>query len=111
MSTQYIATAAVVKVSIGSSSGNRVAAFIQRGGIVPEGVVEDQLKSLVARGLIEEIAVEADESEEINLPEGDPSEEWSGKQLDKFAADRGIDLGGARTKPDKVAAIAAAAQK
>jgi hypothetical protein len=109
--TQHIATAAVVKVSIGSLSGNRVAAFIQRGGVVPEGVAEEQLKRLVDRGLIEEVAVEAAESEEITLPTGDPSEEWSGKQLDKFAADLGIDLGGAKNKAEKVAAIAAATKK
>jgi len=111
MSTQYRATAAFVKVSIGSPSGNRVAALLRRGDVLPDGVSEDQLKRLVDRGFIEEIPVEADGSEEITLPEGDPSEEWSGKQLDKFAADLGIDIGGARTKADKAAAIAAAAQK
>lgn len=111
MSTQYSATAAFVKVSIGSPSGNRVAALLRRGDVLPEGVSEEQLKRLVDRGFIEEISVEATDSEETTLPEGDPSEDWSGKQLDKFAADLGIDLGAARTKADKVAAIAAATQK
>jgi len=42
-------------------------------------------------------------------PEGEPSEEWTGKQLDAYAVDKSVDLGGASTKADKVAAIQAAA--
>lgn len=49
----YKAKARVVKVSIGSPDGNRVARIVHAGGIIPEGVHEDQLKSLVARNLIE----------------------------------------------------------
>ncbi|WP_270366148.1 hypothetical protein [Microbacterium algeriense] len=62
MSTQHIASAAVVKVSIGSQSGNRVAQFVQRGDLVPGGVADEQLEHLVSRGLIE--AVEVEEPEE-----------------------------------------------
>ena len=36
------------------------------------------------------------------------SEDWSSKQLDAFAEKNGIDLGKAKTKPEKVAAIVAA---
>jgi hypothetical protein len=64
MSTLHIATAAVVKVSIGSPTGNRVAQFVQRGGIVPDGVAEDQLERLIARGLIEVLEVEPEEVDE-----------------------------------------------
>lgn len=39
--------------------------------------------------------------------EAQPDETWTHTQLDAFAADRGIDLGGARTKADKLAALAA----
>lgn len=72
MSTQHIATAAFVKVSIGSPSGNRVAQLIQRGGVIPGGVDEQQLERLVDRGLIEAVDVEdADETEEQeDLDEG-----------------------------------------
>ena len=108
---QHIATAAVVKVSIGSPSGNRVAAFVQRGDVIPEGVAEDQLNRLIDRGLITSVTVEEPDAGETTVPDGDPSEEWSGKQLDKFAAELGIDLGGSRTKSDKVAALAAATKK
>jgi GH25 family lysozyme M1 (1,4-beta-N-acetylmuramidase) len=52
--------------------------------------------------------VMAEEVEGIDIPDGDPSEDWSAKQLDAFAERAGIDLGGATKKADKVAAIAAA---
>ncbi|MFE7198508.1 hypothetical protein [Microbacterium oxydans] len=64
MSSQHIATAAVVKVSIGSPSGNRVAQFVQRGDLVPGGVAEEQLEHLVSRGLIKAVEVEEPEEEE-----------------------------------------------
>ncbi|WEK60508.1 MAG: hypothetical protein P0Y60_14500 [Candidatus Microbacterium colombiense] len=69
MSTQHIATAGFVKVSIGSPSGNRVAQLIQRGGVIPGGVDEEQLDRLVGRGLVEAIDVEEVEEEE-ELDEG-----------------------------------------
>jgi hypothetical protein len=55
MATTYQAAAAVVKVSIGPAGGNRVARFIKRGGIIPEGVEQDSLKLLESRGLIEKV--------------------------------------------------------
>ena len=72
MSTQHIATAAFVKVSIGSPSGNRVAQLIQRDGVIPQGVDEAQLERLTARGLI--TAVEVDEP-------ADDSEDGDGSQV------------------------------
>lgn len=72
MSTQHIATAAFVKVSIGSPSGNRVAQLIQRDGLIPQGVDEAQLERLTARGLI--AAVEIDEP-------ADDSEDGDGSQV------------------------------
>ncbi|HEY1176481.1 MAG TPA: hypothetical protein VGF17_10010 [Phytomonospora sp.] len=41
-------------------------------------------------------------------PEGEPSEDWKGDQLDAYASEKGVDLSGAKTKADKVAAIQAA---
>jgi len=49
----YKVTAPVVKVSIGSLDGNRVARILRAGAIVPEGVAEESLDLLAARGLIE----------------------------------------------------------
>lgn len=55
--TIHKVTTAVVKVSIGDVTGNRVARFVYRDGIVPEGVSKDQLDRLAARGLIEPVKV------------------------------------------------------
>jgi hypothetical protein len=55
MAKQYIVTAAAVKVSIGGAGGNRIAQFLRRGDVVPEGVVEEQLERLEERGLIAEL--------------------------------------------------------
>lgn len=64
MATTYRAASTVVKVSIGSASGNRVARFIKRGGIIPEGVEQASLDLLEERGLIEKVpAAETDTSE------------------------------------------------
>ena len=109
---QHVATAAVVKVSIGSPSGNRVAAFIQRGDVVPEGVAEEQLKRLIDRGLIEKVkAAKPESSTEVTVPEGDPSDKWTVPQLELFAKQKEIDLGSASSKPEKLAVIAAATTK
>jgi hypothetical protein len=53
--TLHIATAAVVKVSIGGAGSNSVAAFVRRGEIVPEGVDKAQLKRLRKQGFIAEL--------------------------------------------------------
>lgn len=55
----YKVTANVVKVSLGASTGNRVAHFARQGEVLPDGVVPEQLKSLLERKLIEEIKEEA----------------------------------------------------
>lgn len=64
--TLHIATAAVVKVSIGSPSGNSVAAFVRRGELVPAGVDEPQIERLVKQGFIAEFeAPEAEPEPEV----------------------------------------------
>lgn len=55
----YKVTANVVKVSLGATTGNRVAHFARQGEVLPDGVVPEQLKSLLERKLIEEIKEEA----------------------------------------------------
>lgn len=44
---------------------------------------------------------------EADYPEGDPTSSWKAGQLKAYAADHGIDLGGARTKDDILTAIEA----
>lgn len=102
MSTQHIAKTRVVKVAVGSDSGNRVARILFAGDIVPDGVDDEQLTRLVERGLIEKV-----EAEEEDLPEGDPTDKWTGPQLKRYATDNGIDIGTAKNKADVLAAIAA----
>jgi colicin import membrane protein len=63
MATFYRAKASVVKVSIGPSTGNRVARIITGGGIIPEGVEQEQLDRLAKLKLIEKVTV-ADEPTE-----------------------------------------------
>lgn len=42
----------------------------------------------------------------VEIPEGDPSDKWSNKQLDAYAKREGIDLGTPKNKGDRLAAIA-----
>ncbi|MBO9043470.1 hypothetical protein [Curtobacterium flaccumfaciens] len=50
--TEYIASVPAVKVAIGAVDGNKVAHIVRLGSPVPEGVGQEQLDSLVRRGLI-----------------------------------------------------------
>jgi len=55
MATTYQAKANIVKVAVGPATGNRVARIIRAGGLIPEGVEQEQLDSLEKRGLIEKV--------------------------------------------------------
>ena len=43
-----------------------------------------------------------------DIPEGDPSDKWSNKQLEAYAQREGIDLGTPKNKGDRLTAIAEA---
>lgn len=45
----------------------------------------------------------------VPLPDGEPTDKWTGAQLKQYAADHDIDLGGATRKADILAAITAGA--
>lgn len=96
--TKHIATAAVVKVSIGSPSGNSVAQFVRRGDLLPEGLDEAQLERLVERRLIEAVA----EVVEVEPPKATDSHE----EIDAFAAEYSIDLSGLGDKPNRETKVA-----
>ena len=96
----YIAAARSVKVAVGPSSGNRVVQIIDEGAVLPAGVEQDQIDRLVRRGLVK--AVDTDPE----IPDGEPSASWSIKQLKAFADREGIDLDGARSKQQLLAALA-----
>lgn len=50
--------------------------------------------------------LEGGESEKVELPEGDVTEEWTVKQLKAYAKAEDIDLGDAKTKADILSQIA-----
>lgn len=52
---QYKVTATVVKVAVGPADGNRVARFVERGDIIPDGVDQGLLKQLEKLGRIEKV--------------------------------------------------------
>lgn len=95
----HIVKAAAVKISIGGASGNRVAALLRRGDILPDGIAEEQLKRLTDRGLIEK------QKGEVELPDGKPTDAWTVPQLEKYAKDNNIDLGESKAKPEKLEKI------
>ncbi|MSS84972.1 hypothetical protein FYJ24_09390 [Actinomycetaceae bacterium WB03_NA08] len=66
------------------------------------------IEHLVGAGLIEKVEVKTEPGDEGSIPEGEPSEEWTGKQLDAYAASKNIDVSKAKSKAEKVAAIMAA---
>lgn len=74
MADLYRVKAPVVKVSIGSLEGNRVARILRAGGLVPAGVAEESLQKLEDRGLIEKVTVEQ-EVPEADSPEDEKAED------------------------------------
>lgn len=50
----------------------------------------------------------ADAPEVVEIPDGDPVEAWTKKQLDAYAVREELDVGNAKSKPDIVAALIAA---
>lgn len=104
----HIAKARVVKVAVGSDRGHRVARILFAGDIVPDGVADEQLARLLERGLIEKVA---EESTEVELPEGAPTERWTAPQLKKYAETHSVDLGGAKNKPEVLAIVVEHAAK
>lgn len=80
MTQEYVVKAPVVKVSIGPASGNRIARFIYRGGIVPDGVDQVLLDKLEGRRLIEKFVPEK--------PGPDPEAVAVAAAAEKAAADQ-----------------------
>lgn len=91
---RYRAAATVVKVSIGSPDGNRIARIIRAGAPVPEGVDPSLLESLHQRGLIEPVEVDTDDQDvdvdEHMVFEGPPVKSANRKTWDAFALQAGL---------------------
>lgn len=88
MAHKVVAALVAVKNKAGTLS------YFYQGSVVPDGFDADDLERLSEAGLVavEEVTPE--------FPEGDPSEAWTAKQLKAFAANAGVDLGDAKTKPE-----------
>jgi hypothetical protein len=69
----FVATGTVVKVSVGSPTGNRIAHIIRQGDVLPEGVDDLIIARLVNVGLIEELP-SADEVAVLDLLEREERE-------------------------------------
>lgn len=84
--------------------------YLYRGAIVdPAGFDEESIAHVTSLGLVNEVEIAPAEDAGPAFPEGEPSEDWTAKQLDAYAESKGFDIGNAKTKPEKVAAIVAAA--
>lgn len=115
--TLHVVTSAVVKVSIGSPGGNRVAHIARRGDVLPAGVDETQLETLAKRGLIEKVAEQETAPAAPATGSGTPSasertdatptDKWTKEQLATFAAERSIDISSASNKGEAVAILTA----
>lgn len=102
----HVATAAVVKVSLGANGGNRVARFVQRGDLLPEGLDAEQLARLEQRGLIEAVP-DAEDFAEVLEAERVAQEAEAKAQFDKAVDAAAVKLVAER---DAAAAKAATAQ-
>ncbi len=84
--------------------------YLYKGAPVGAGFTEEGIQHALSLGLI--VKVETPEVETTKdaekLPGGDPSAKWTVPQLEQFATEKSIDLSGASSKPDKLAAILAA---
>lgn len=97
-------TAPVVAVSVRLGERTSQVRFIEQGGLLPAGVEEASLTHLLSLGAIAE---HTDEAADIDTDEGDLTK-LSSKDLDALAAERGINLAGAKTKSEKIATLESA---
>lgn len=110
MTILHRVTAPVVKVSIGSPGGNRVARILTRGSLVPEGVAAELLDSLTARGLIEAIepAPEAFDHVHVGAEPTPPPKAGKGSGEDAwrtYADAVGVEVPADASRDDVIAAI------
>lgn len=101
MSKQHIVKSACVVVPVDGEDR-----YLYQGAPIPEGVDAERIEHLVSLGMITEVTVSSEAP--LELPDGDPTDKWTGDQLKAYAAAHEIDLGDAAKKADVFAAITAA---
>lgn len=94
----YLVTAPLIIAS--DDGGHQV--YVYGGQPVPGNIPEKEIKRLLDGEFIQSDTAE----DENSFPDGDPSDEWTVKQLRAYAQEQGIDLGKATAKPDIIAALA-----
>lgn len=93
----YKVTATVVKVAVGPADGNRVARFVDRGDIIPDGVEQGILDQLVKLGRIEKVTEE-------------PAEDLAAEEAARTAEAKAVADAKAKADADAKAAAAAKAK-
>lgn len=73
-------------------------------------VPDDAAEYYLSRGWTRAGATQED-ADTVEIPDGTPVEAWKVPQVDAYAECEGIDLGDAKTKPEKLAVIAAALEQ
>ncbi|MEV7472236.1 hypothetical protein AB0N33_00800 [Pseudarthrobacter oxydans] len=81
--------------------------YFYEGATVPDGFDKDDVERLVESGMLEKVESDSSGSGSApEIPEGDPSDSWTVKQMVAYAELHEIDLGGAKSKPDVLAKVA-----
>lgn len=96
----HVVTAAAVRVVVGQSD-----LLIERGVALPKGVDAETVKRLLNKGMIA-VVEEAETEGEAQVDA--PLEKRTVDDLKALAADGGVDLSGAKSKAEILAALAAA---
>lgn len=83
--------------------------YTYQGSPVPDNVSEREIQRLLADGFIASDGVAekalAHESEVVDVPEGEPSADWTTKQLTAHAEKAGVDVKAAKNKAEILAAL------
>lgn len=74
--------------------------YLYKGALVGEGFTEAGIKHALGLKLIEKV-----KSDEVEIPDGEPTDKWTAPQLKAYAAAKTVDLGGAKNKDDILAVL------
>lgn len=121
-SKQYVVVAPLATITLEDGTVH----YLNRGAVLPSSATKEQIAHLVKVGVVEKVEVlTVDDIEsaaastdggtpaedEVEIPDGDPTIDWSAKQLTAWAEREKVELPkSAKSKPDILDAIAAAKQ-
>lgn len=96
MADQYIVTGPAVVLPV-DDGGER---YLYKGAVVGAGFTEAGIKHALGLKLVEKV-----KSDEVEIPDGDPSEKWTAAQLKAYAVKNTVDLGEAKNKDEILAVL------